>query len=53
MRDWGKPPEWLAGPASAVLHDLQGAHPIDDIAVMALPIDDVNGLHVQSLRVTS
>ena len=46
MRDWGKPPEWLAGPASAVLRDLQGAHPIDDIAVMALPMDDANGLHV-------
>ncbi len=52
--DWGdsfafvldlrKPPEWLEGPASAVLEDLQGTQPIAGIAVFAAPIDHLNGL---------
>jgi hypothetical protein len=52
--DWGdsfafvldlrKPPDWLEGPASAVLEDLQGAQPIAGIAVFAAPIDHLNGL---------
>jgi hypothetical protein len=42
--DLRKPPDWLEGPAGAVLQDLQGAQPIAGIAVFAAPIDDLNGL---------
>jgi hypothetical protein len=40
----GKPPEWLGGPAAAVLCDLQGAEPIAGIAVIATRSDGMNGL---------
>jgi hypothetical protein len=42
--DLGKPPDWLDGPATAVLCDLQGAQPIAGIGVFAARIDDLNGL---------
>ena len=44
MRYSGKPPDWLDGPATAVVRDLQGARPIAGIAVVATRMDDVNGL---------
>ena len=44
MHDSGTPPDWLEGPATAVLRDLQGARPISGIAVVAGRIDDLNGL---------
>jgi hypothetical protein len=44
MHGSGKPPDWLGGPAMAVLRDLQGAQPIAGIAVVATRIEDVNGL---------
>jgi hypothetical protein len=48
VRDSGNPPDWLGEPATAVLRDLQGARPIAGIAVIATPIDGLNGL---SLRI--
>ena len=44
VHDSGTPPDWLHGPATAVLRDLQGAQPIAGIAVVAARIDDLNGL---------
>ncbi len=39
-----KPPDWLDGPATAVLDDPQGAEPIPGIAVVATRIENLNGL---------
>jgi hypothetical protein len=44
MYDWGRPPDWLDAPATAVLRDLQGAQPVAGIAVYAATIDGLNGL---------
>jgi len=44
VHDQGKPPDWLDGPVSAVLRDLQGAQPIAGIAVVATRSDDMNVL---------
>ena len=44
VHDYGKPPDWLDGPVSAVLRDLQGAQPIAGIAVVATRSDEINVL---------
>jgi hypothetical protein len=42
--EFGRPPEWLMVPASAVLDDIQGGDPIAGLRVVAYPIPGVNGL---------
>jgi hypothetical protein len=40
---WIDLPEWLAGPARAVLADLQGADPIPNLALYAASDEDLDG----------
>ncbi len=43
----GLPPEWLLGPARAVLDDLQRARPIEGLTIIATVMDEgFNGLHL-------
>jgi hypothetical protein len=49
VHDWGKPPDWLDEPATAVLRDLQGVQPVAGIAVVAGRTDGLNGLILELL----
>jgi hypothetical protein len=42
--EWNDLPAWLAGPAHAVLADLQGADPIPNLALYAAPDEDLDGV---------
>jgi hypothetical protein len=50
VNDQGRPPDWLDGPACAVLQDLQGGLPIVDLTVVATRIADLNGLSLGILE---
>jgi hypothetical protein len=44
VHGWAKPPDWLNGPATAVLDDLQAVEPLPGIAIVAARIEGMNGL---------
>ena len=47
MDESGGPPEWLRGPAEAVLDDLQSSQPIESLHIVATQIPDLNGLSLE------